>query len=191
MPTPPVFVTGNPHKLAEARRVTGMKLEAFEMELPEIQSLDVGPILDAKAEAAWRQVGRPVVVEETSLELEALHGFPGPLVKWMLEAIGPEGIAQTALKLDDPRAKVVCLLRYRGQGGPPTEPGRAGFLARGECTGRLVLPARGTHGFGWDPVFQPDGHFRTFGEMSDAEKTEIGPRGRAWRRFLELYADLE
>jgi XTP/dITP diphosphohydrolase len=57
--------------------------------------------------------------------------------------------------------------------------------------GTLVWPPRGSAGFGYDPAFLPDAHTRTFGEMSDAEKTEIGPRGKAWRHFLELYAHLE
>lgn len=182
MPPTPVFVTGNPNKLAEARRVTGLTLDSIELDLPEIQSLDAGPILDAKVEAAWREVGRPVVVEETSLELAAMNGFPGPLCKWMLEAVGAEGLARTALRLGDPRAKVVCLLAY--------DDGGKRLVARGECEGALVLPARGGNGFGWDPVFVPDGHSRTFGEMSDAEKTEIGPRGKAWRHFLELHSRL-
>lgn len=183
MPPTPVFVTGNPHKLAEARRVTGLRIDSVDLDLPEIQSFQVGPILDAKIEAAWRAVQRPVIVEETSLELPALNDFPGPLCKWMLEAVGPEGLARTAIQLGNPRAKVVCLLAYDDDGKR--------LVAWGECEGKLVLPARGSNGFGWDPVFVPDGQAQTFGEMSDAEKTEIGPRGKAWRHFLELYAHLE
>jgi non-canonical purine NTP pyrophosphatase (RdgB/HAM1 family) len=183
MPQTPVFVTGNPHKLAEARRVTGLAIDSVEMDLPEIQSLNVGPILTAKAEAAWQHVQRPVIVEETSLELAALNGFPGPLVKWMLEAVEAEGLARTAIKLGDPRAKVVCMLFYNDDGKM--------LGAWGECEGTLVLPARGTRGFGWDPVFVPDGSSRTFGEMTEDEKTELGPRGKAWRHFLELYAYLD
>jgi len=182
MPRTPVFVTGNPHKLAEARQVTGLTIDSIEIDLPEIQSLNVGPILNAKAEEAWRQVGRPVIVEETCLELAALNGFPGPLVKWMLEAVGADGLAETALKLGNPRAKAVCCLTYFDDGKM--------LGAWGECEGTLVQPARGSRGFGWDPVFVPDGHSRTFGEMSDAEKTGIGPRGKAWRHFLELYSYL-
>lgn len=122
-----------------------------------------------------------MVVEETGLELAAMHGFPGPLVKWMLAAIGPEGIARTALALGDPRAKAVCWLAWSD--------GESTVVGRGESSGELVLPARGAAGFGWDPVFRPDGDSRTYGEMTDAEKDVIGHRGKAWRDLLSQLGD--
>jgi len=115
-------------------------------------------------------------VEETGLELAALNGFPGPLVRWMLEAVGPEGIARTALALGDPRARAMCALAWTD--------GEATVVGRGATSGELVLPARGENGFGWDPVFRPEGARRTYGEMDDAEKDAIGHRGRAWRDLL-------
>ncbi len=146
------------------------------MELPEIQSLDMEAVLSAKARSAWESVRRPVIVEETGLELAAMNGFPGPLVKWMLEAVGADGIARTALALGEPRARAVCLLLW-------TDGGQT-VLARGETAGDLVLPPRGGNGFGWDPVFRPAGDPRTYGELPDEEKDRIGHRGRAWRELL-------
>ena len=117
-----------------------------------------------------------MVVEETGLELAALAGFPGPLVRWMLEAVGAEGIARTALALGEPRASAVCLLAWTD--------GERTVVGRGETAGVLVLPPRGANGFGWDPVFQPAGETRTYGELAAAEKDELGHRGRAWRDLL-------
>jgi inosine/xanthosine triphosphate pyrophosphatase family protein len=91
-----VLVSGNKGKIAEARLAAGADLPAAELDLPEIQSLDMLEILRGKAAAAWEALRRPVVVEEAGLELAALNGFPGPLVKWMLQAVGAEGIARTA-----------------------------------------------------------------------------------------------
>jgi inosine triphosphate pyrophosphatase len=179
VPEPLLFVTGNSSKLAEARRlaaVAGQMLEAIAVDLPEIQSLDMEEVLRAKAWHAWQSVQQAVVVEETGLELSALNGFPGPLVKWMLEAVGAEGIARTALALGDPRAKAVCLLMWTD--------GQRTVLARGETAGDLVLPPRGPNGFGWDPVFRPEGKIRTYGELPDDEKDRVGHRGRAWRDLL-------
>jgi XTP/dITP diphosphohydrolase len=133
-------------------------------------------VLRAKAAEAHERIGRPIVVEETGLELDALGGFPGPLVRWMLEAVGAEGIARTALALGDARARAVCLLAW-------TDSERT-VLGRGATRGELVLPARGTNGFGWDPVFRPDGQELTYAEMSDAGKDSLGHRGRAWRDLL-------
>ncbi len=174
-----LFVTGNPSKLVEARRLTaasGQLLEAVALDLPEIQSLDMEEILRAKAWHAWQAVQRPLVVEETGLELAAMNGFPGPLVKWMLAAVGGAGIARAAEALDDRRARAICLLMWTD--------GQHTALARGEAAGELVLPPRGANGFGWDPVFCPEGEARTYGELPDEEKDRIGHRGRAWRELL-------
>ncbi len=170
------LVTGNPNKLEEARRITGVEIEGVEIDLPEIQSLHLEEVLRAKADEAWRRVGRPVVVEETGLELVAMNGFPGPLVKWMLDAIGPEGIARTAIALGDPRAIARCQLLVRD--------GERTLFAEGSTEGILVLPARGDAGFGWDPVFQPDGHDLTYAELGREIKDRIGHRGRAWSALL-------
>ena len=174
------LVTGNPNKLVEARRLCGHQLAAAAVDLPEIQSLDLGEVLEAKADEAYRRLGRPVIVEETGLELAAMNGFPGPLVKWMLDAMGAEGVARTARALGDGAARAHCMLLYHD--------GRRRLRAEGETPGGLVLPPRGDGGFGWDPVFQPDGETRTYGEMSAAEKDRIGHRGRAWRALLKVLA---
>ncbi len=171
------LVTGNAGKLAEARRIAGSGLESVAIDLPEIQSLDLDEVLAAKADAARAVVGGAIVVEETGLELAALGGFPGPLVRWMLAAAGAEGIARCALALGDARVIARCALLA-------IDDSRR-LSAEGATTGHLVLPARGDRGFGWDSVFVPTGERRTYGEMSDAEKDAIGHRGRAWRVLLE------
>ena len=172
-----VLVTGNEAKLAEARRIVGADLEGVAMDLPEIQSLDLGEVLAAKASEAWRRLHRPLVVEETALELDALGGFPGPLVKWMLQSIGPEGIAECALTLGNPKATVRCRILYRDAD--------TSVIGEGIDRGTLVLPPRGEGGFGWDPVFVPEGGERTWGELSTAAKDENGHRGKAWRDLVQ------
>ncbi len=175
---PFVFVTGSAGKLAEARRLCGEPLEAVETDLPEIQSLDLREILQAKAEEAWRRIGRPLVVEEAGLELAALNGFPGPLVKWMLAATGAAGIAQVAHALGDPRARARCLLLYRDA--------ERSLVAEGATEGTLVHPPRGDNGFGWDPIFLADGARLTFGELRGPEKDAVSHRGKAWHSLLEI-----
>jgi len=175
-----LLVTGNPGKLTEARRIVGAALEAVDLDLPEIQSLDLAEVLRAKTDAAFAALGRPVIVEETGLELAGFNGFPGPLVKWMLAAVGAEGIARAALATGDARATARCrLAAYDGE---------RRFEAEGATAGSLVLPPRGPRGFGWDPVFQPDGEHGTYGELADAEKDRLGHRGKAWRALIALLA---
>ena len=174
------LVTGNPSKLAEARRLLP-GLQAEEVDLPEIQSLDLHEVLRAKGAEAFRRLGHPVIVEETGLEIHAFGGFPGPLVKWMLETVGPEGIARLTAHEGDTRATARCAMLFTD--------GERELIAEGSTAGHLVLPARGRRGFGWDPVFQPDESEHTYGEMTPEEKDAISHRGRAWRAFATLLAD--
>ena len=158
-------------------------MESVSIDLPEIQSLDLVEILRAKAREAWRRVERPLVVEETGLSLGALGGFPGPLVKWMLDAVGPEGIAKAGLALGDPRVTAHCAVLYLGSARE--------VIGEGATQGRLVLPPRGENGFGWDPVFVPEGEQRTYGELSAVEKDRLGHRGRAWRDLARRLGERE
>jgi XTP/dITP diphosphohydrolase len=173
---PFVLVTGNAGKIAEARLALGGALEAIELDLPEIQSLDLAVILRGKADAAWRQIGRPLVIEDVSLELSALNGFPGPLIKWMLQALGAEGLARTARTLGDTRAAARCGLLYRDA--------ERIVAAEGVTEGDLILPGRGDQGFGWDPVFLPRGETRTFAQLAGKEKDAVSHRGKAWRELM-------
>ncbi|HYO16374.1 MAG TPA: non-canonical purine NTP pyrophosphatase [Thermoanaerobaculia bacterium] len=179
---PFVLVTGNRGKMAEARLALGADLEAVELDLPEIQSGDYLDVLRAKADEAWRRLGRALVVEEAGLDLAALNGFPGPLVKWMLQAVAAEGIARTATALGDVRAAARCFLLFKE--------GDREVVAEGRTDGTLVLPGRGTHGFGWDPVFQPEGARLTFAELTGAEKDAVSHRGKAWREMARRLAAL-
>lgn len=171
-----VFVTGNRNKAREARRILGLELAHREIDLPEIQSGDIEEVAEAKAREAFERVRGPIIIEETGLELVAMNGFPGPLVKWLLAAVGPEGIARTAQAMGEARATAVCHLIYCDR--------EHSISATGRTSGQLILPARGTAGFGWDPVFQPDGDDGTYAELGDRRKDEIGHRGRAWRALV-------
>jgi non-canonical purine NTP pyrophosphatase (RdgB/HAM1 family) len=192
-----VLATGNERKLEEARRIVAtilpeltrelpglggeaLSLERVDVDLPEIQSMSLVEVLEAKGEEAWRQLGGdlpgPLVVEETGFELEALGGFPGPLIKWMLGAVGAEGVARTALALGNPRAVARCALLYRD--------GSRRVVAEGVCPGELTLPPRGDRGWGWDPVFIPQGESHTVAELGPEVKDRLGHRGLAWRDLL-------
>ena len=173
------LVTGNRNKLMEAERILGRRLSCEPLDLPEIQSLDLFAVLRAKGEEAWRRLRRPVVVEETGLSLDALGGFPGPLVKWMLEAVGAAGIARTAHALGDPRATASCALIYRDR--------ETTLVAEGKTRGTLVREPRGNDGFGWDPVFAPEGRRETYAELGSEAKDRLGHRGMAWRELRRVF----
>ncbi|MEM1247558.1 MAG: non-canonical purine NTP pyrophosphatase [Acidobacteriota bacterium] len=174
-----VLVTGNDNKRRETERILGRSVAIEPLDLPEIQSGEVEEVLREKGREAYRRLQRPVVVEETALALSSMNGFPGPLVKWMLDAIQAEGIARAAIALGDPRATALCALLYVD--------GETSVMAVGETRGDLTLPPRGDHGFGWDPVFQPEGSELSYAQLGLAVKDEIGHRGRAWAAFAERF----
>jgi non-canonical purine NTP pyrophosphatase (RdgB/HAM1 family) len=176
-----VFVTSNLSKLREAEAVLGRPLDHHGLDLPEIQSLDLHEVVRSKVRAAVEELGRPVMVEDTGLDFAALNGFPGPLIKWLLESVGPEGICRIVHAFDDPRATARCLVC--------ASDGDQEFFGVGEVAGEIVSRPRGDGGFGWDCTFAPAGHHgRTYGEMSDDEKNTISHRHKAFVALRDALA---
>ncbi len=85
------FITGSENKFKEAQAIIPA-LERVDIDLPEIQEIDARRIIEGKLSAAFAHHLGPFVVEDTSLYLDGLSGLPGPLIKWFLKTIGPEGI---------------------------------------------------------------------------------------------------
>lgn len=168
-----VFVTSNLGKLREAEAVLGCKLEHRALELDEIQSLDLEAIVRRKALEAFRRLEAPVLVEDTSLELTALAGFPGPLVRWLLASVGAAGICRIAASFGDASATARCIALATD--------GVDEAVGVGSLSGTIVRRPRGRRGFGWDSTFAPEGGGgRTFAEMDAAEKNAISHRRRAF-----------
>lgn len=168
-----VFVTSNLGKLREAEAVLGCSLRHRALDLPEIQSLDLAEVVRAKAAAAYARLQCPLLVEDTSLELAGLGGFPGPLIRWLLASVGPVGVCRLAGCFDDRRATVRCLAcLFDGSGE---------LLGEGVVDGAIVRVPRGRGGFGWDSTFVPDGgDGRTYAELEPAEKNAVSHRRMAF-----------
>lgn len=161
------FITGNQGKLREAQELLP-NIKGIDLDLVEIQELDPTIIIRAKlAEAQRSHTGR-FLVEDTSLSLDEMHGLPGPLVKWFLQAIGLQGIYDLTTVVGSARATARTLIGYAD------EQGGVSFF-EGRLHG-LLVPPRGTQGFGWDALFQPDGSTRTLAEMTMAEKNQFSMR---------------
>lgn len=169
------FITGNQGKLEEARTILGDVAE-LNIDLTEIQEIDPHKIIAAKLEEAKKFEQGEFIVEDTSLYLEGLNGLPGPLIKWFLKTIGNEGLVNISKKLDSQKAEARTII------GHLSETGDINYY-EGVIKGEIVEP-RG-EGFGWDPIFKPGGHEKTFGEMSAAEKNQISMRRLALEKLKE------
>ncbi|HKI99875.1 MAG TPA: non-canonical purine NTP pyrophosphatase [bacterium] len=169
--TPLVFVTTNAGKLREARDWLSTPVEGVDLELDELQTTDLDALTRHKTEQAYARLGRPLLVEDTALTFAAWGALPGPFIKFFLSELGTRGIVQALQPFGDDRAECTCTVGYHDGG--------AVHLFTGRVTGRIV-PPRGEQGFGWDPIFEPEGVPRTFGEMALAEKQRHSMRARAF-----------
>jgi non-canonical purine NTP pyrophosphatase (RdgB/HAM1 family) len=171
------FITGNKNKLAEVQAVLP-EVEQLYIDLPEIQEIDAQKIIQAKLTEALNHKKGEFIVEDTSLHLDCLNGLPGPLIKWFLQTIGNQGLAQLAEKLDNDKAEAVTMIGYAKSQGEMQ-------FFRGSVKGKIVNP-RGETKFGWDPIFIPDGHDKTFAEMGVEEKNKISMRRMALNKLKEF-----
>lgn len=179
MKNPIYFVTGNNNKFREAKALVP-NLERVEIDLPEEQTLDPQLVISKKLEFAKALHNGPLVVEDTSLYLIGLNGFPGPLIKWMLHAVGNKGIYELCQKIGNREAVAKTVIGYDSGLGDIQ-------FFEGEVTGKIVAPY-GNEGFGWDSIFQPDGLSETFAEMGDKYKPEFSMRSKAFK-ILQEYLD--
>ncbi|KAI5079780.1 hypothetical protein GOP47_0005259 [Adiantum capillus-veneris] len=176
---PITFVTGNAKKLEEVKTILGHSIpfQAMKLDLPELQG-EPEDISKEKARIAAREIGGPVIVEDTCLCFNALKGLPGPYVKWFLQKTGHEGLNNLLAAYEDKTAYALCIFSLAL--GPDCEP--ISFAGRTE--GKIV-PPRGPNDFGWDPIFQPQGYNLTYAEMAKEEKNSISHRRRALDKLRE------
>jgi non-canonical purine NTP pyrophosphatase (RdgB/HAM1 family) len=178
---PLLFITGNQDKLRDVRSLIPA-VQGIDLDLAEIQELDAHKIIAAKVTEAQKYQTGAFIVEDTSLTLDAMNGLPGPLVKWFLKAVGLEGIYHLTQVYNSTRATARTLIGYADEDGL--------HFFEGSLCGTLV-PPRGTAGFGWDPLFQPDGSEKTFAEMTPDEKNQYSMRKKAVEGLQHYLAQRE
>lgn len=184
-----IFATNNEHKLREVRELAGDQLEiaglkdiGFKVNIPENESTLEGNAL-AKALFIKERSGLDCFADDTGLEVEALNGRPGV---HSARYAGPEGNAKANIRklltelhgIQNRRARfrtVIALIKD----------GRK-HLFEGVVEGTILEEKGGKGGFGYDPVFLPDGYLQTFAEMPLELKNEISHRGVAVRKLINF-----
>ena len=170
------FITGNENKFKEVKAILD-DVEKMEMDLPEIQDLNPKNIIKTKIQEAMEHHSGEFIVEDTSFYLDCLNGLPGPLIKWFLETIGTKGLYKIADGFGNYKAEAKTIVGYSN--------GKDIRFFEGVVRGKLVSPREGRE-FGYDPIFQPDGYEKTFGEMSREEKNEISMRRIALNKLKDF-----
>jgi XTP/dITP diphosphohydrolase len=191
-----LVATGNRGKQREFAALLGAEfaLEGLgdhpEVQLPP-EGDDYAANAAAKARCAADASGLPALADDSGIELEALHGAPGP----RSARYGGDGLrdAERAARLlqelagcgpgASRAARFVCCAALALPGGEMR-------VARGECAGEILAAPRGTGGFGYDPIFSPDAGARSMAELSEAEKNRISHRARALAALAPALAAL-
>ncbi len=171
---PLIFVTGNAGKLREAGEILRRPVRGVEMEFEELQLVSLEPLVRHKTAQAFRRLGEPLMVEDTALFFRAWSTLPGPLIKHFLASLGVEGLAKALAPFGEQAAEAVCGVGYHD--------GWRMHYFEGRIAGEIVAP-RGEGGFGWDPIFRPEGEKRTFAEMEPALKHTHSMRARALKKL--------
>jgi XTP/dITP diphosphohydrolase len=143
-----------------------------------------------KARSYALQTGCWALSDDSGLEVEALGGAPGVYsARFAGENAGDaERIEKLLRELDetgdrDRRGRFVCVMAVAD------ETGAIRCLAEGVCEGEISRQSRGSNGFGYDPIFVPEGYERTFGELASDVKSEISHRARAIKKIIRFFRD--
>ncbi len=183
-----IFATNNEHKLREVREIIGntarvlsLKEAGFQGEIPETEATLEGNA-HQKARYIWERLKKDCFADDTGLEIQALKGKPGVYsARYAGEGCTfDDNIRKVLHEIDgtDNRKAdfrcVICLIR-----------GGKEFVFEGRVDGQIAWERTGTAGFGYDPIFIPEGYTQSFAEMPAEVKNKISHRGAAIRNMLE------
>ncbi|MBS1262936.1 MAG: dITP/XTP pyrophosphatase [Methanonatronarchaeales archaeon] len=174
-----LFATGNEDKVREAREILepkGVKVEHLEIDYPEPQVDDLETVAREGVRYVFRKTGEPVFVEDSGLFVDALNGFPGPYSAYVHGTLGNGGLLKLMEGIRDRRATFRSVVAFCD--GPGVS------VHVGEVEGEIAGERRGTAGFGYDPVFIPEGTGSTFAEDPEG-KSAVSHRRRALDSFAE------
>lgn len=159
-------------------KASGIDLERLDVSYPEVQADTLEEVVENALDWLSSRYGQGLVVDDSGLFVSTLKGFPGVYSSYVFRTIGCEGILSLLAGAENREATFVACFGLAA--------GDERHIFKGEASGAIADEMRGTGGFGFDPIFVPDGHQRTFAEMTLHEKNEVSHRGRAVEK-LALY----
>jgi len=183
------LASANPHKIEELRqnlaslhiKITSTRdLEEAEDVIEDQPDLEGNALKKARH---WHNVtGLPSLADDTGLEVDALGGAPGVYsARYAGEGVSYGENVEKLLR--EMKGKADRSARFRTVIAYVTDQGE--HLFEGVCEGVITIEPKGEKGFGYDPVFSPDGYNETFAELSSVDKNQISHRGRALAKFVD------
>ncbi|KAK8866886.1 nucleoside triphosphate pyrophosphohydrolase ham1 [Tritrichomonas musculus] len=172
------WVTSNKGKLREIIAILGVDLNNQAIDLPELQLGTSEEVAYYKVKEAAKIIGGPVLIDDTALHFNALHGLPGAYIRAFTDKLTPLEMSKMLDGFEDKSAYVTCSIGYCA--GPGQEP----VVFTGRVDGKIV-PPRGNGGFGFDPIFQPNGVDQTYAELPEEKKNSLSHRYLALMKLKE------
>jgi XTP/dITP diphosphohydrolase len=172
------FATSNKHKVHEVSKILGefgIKIKHHPFKHTEIRSESLEEIAREAVAAAYKQCRQPVFVEDTGIFIDALNGFPGTFSGWAFGKIGTRGIIDLMFNQTNRHAHFETCIAFKKDAGHIS-------TFRGICPGHISTEERGKNGFGYDPIFVPDGEDQTFAE-SITLKNKLSHRYKSLLEF--------
>ena len=176
------FITGNKAKAELLARHLKIEVDHKKLEIDEIQSLDLNEVVTKKAKDAYKIIKSPVLVEDASLVYSVLGKLPGPLIKLFYDEIGNAGLCRLINHYNKDRSAVFTVAYCYFDGREPK-------IFDAQIKGRIAAHPRGEKGFGWDPIFIPDGFNQTWAEMDEKDAGASSMRKVALEKF-ERYMNI-
>jgi len=176
------FITSNEGKFNEVRLALGNEghdVVWLRRTYPEIQTALLEEVVEEGLEwvLARMEPSGPFMIEDSGLFIEALGGFPGVFSAYVFKTIGNAGILKLMKGEKNRAASFESRIGfYSKETGP--------HIFRGSCPGTMAASPKGKMGFGYDPIFIPNGRERTFAQMTDQCKNKISHRGRSMEALL-------
>lgn len=173
------LVTSNKNKVMEFRQVLEpqIKVNHVEMSYPELRHDSNEEIAKDSANRLSLQLGKPVVVEDSGIFIEALNGFPGVCSAYIHKRIGLEGILKLMQGITNRNIFYFSAVAF-------AKPGQEPIVFTGRQEGTLALSIRGKFGWGHDPLFIPKGEEKTLGEMAEPKKTHRATAVKKLKEYL-------
>ena len=177
------FASSNENKFQEAERILtnlGVKVNFSKTTLEEIQSSSLSEIAEQKAISAYELIQKPVIIEDDGLFIDSLNGFPGPYSSYVYDTIGNKGIMNLLENSEFRDAKFVSIIAYLG--------GSDGVKLFESSIPRKISSVIEKGGWGYDPIFIPDGESKTYANVSDKDK--LSHRAASLKKFSSWYLSM-
>lgn len=172
-----LIATGNKGKAQELEDILKIPLEIADIEVDEVQSMDLEYVSKKKTEEAFKILRKPVITDDVGVFIEVWDSFPGPFVKYLNQVLGLEKILDLLRNEKNRNAVVKSAVSFHD--------GKKIHTFIGEVKGTIALQERGV-GWGFDPIFIPNGETQTYAEMGFKRKNRLSHRRKAFDKFKKF-----